>query len=155
MNRFQYAVRSSRPRPRILLLALASFPVLAGCSDSTGPILTLWEGTLSPIPPSQVSGTTAAVTQFGRTEISIDITLAEPGIVYTWRVEESTCQSGGPIQDGPAVYPPLEAEEGGTASASIFLTSQFKSGSQLAVKVFRPEGGSGERMVSCGTLQEV
>ena len=129
-------------------------PLWAACGDSTGPVSTLWEGNLTPVPPSQVSGQVAAVTQFGRTEVSIQIRFADPGSTHNWRVESGNCQADGTIQGGLAVYPPLTAGEGGSNSQTAILSSQFKSGSQLAVKVFNSvEGGSGE-MVSCGELVE-
>jgi hypothetical protein len=126
---------------------------LPGCEDSTGPITTLWQGTLSPVPPSQVSGETAAVTQFGRTEVSIEIRRAEPDVVYSWSVEEGECQSDGVIQGGPTLYPPLTPSEAGQAFSIAVFPSLFKSGSQLSVKVFSTEGAS-ERLASWGKLSE-
>ena len=142
-------------RTKAVFLVLGLVPFWASCSSSTGPLLTLWEGNLSPLPPSHLSGQVAAITQFGRTEVSIDIRMAEPGTVYTWRVESGTCQGEGVIQDGPAVYPDLMPGEGGTDSEQVFLSSLFKPGSQLAVKVFDSVGGSGGEMVSCGELVEI
>lgn len=138
----------------VFLLVLGMVPCWIACSTGTEPVFTLWEGNLSPVPPSQVSGNAAAVTQFGRTEVSIQIRFGDPGAGYTWRVESGTCQGEGTIQDGPAVYPPLTASEAGTDSQNIFLSSLFRSGSQFAVKVFSSDGGAAETMVSCGSLTE-
>ena len=127
--------------------------LLTGCGDPSGPVLTLWEGTLSPVPPSRINGQTAAATQFGRTEVSIEIRFAEPEAVYLWRVESGDCQSEGEIKDGPLMYPPLTTGESGLASSNAVLSSLFKSGSSLAVKVYSSEGEA-EVLVSCGSLVE-
>jgi hypothetical protein len=154
MNRLHTREALSGPKtlsvPVLFFVALC----LSSCGDAKGPLLTLWEGDLAPIPPSQISGDVAAVTQFGRTEVEISIRLAEPGTIYTWRIESGTCQSEGVIQDGPAMYPQLEASEGGNASENTILASLFRRGSVLAAKVFRPDGGAGEELVSCGMLVE-
>ena len=137
----------------LFLPALLLNVLVLGCGDSTSPVATLWQGTLSPVPPSQVSGETAAVTQFGRTEISVEIRLAEPDLVYSWRVESGDCQSDGIIQAGPTLYPPITPGEAGLGSSIATIPTLFKSGSQLAVKVFSTEGAS-ERLASCGPLTE-
>lgn len=156
MKIFRQARNRIRPGgrgPRIFLPAMFLLLFSPACEDSTAPVATLWEGTLSPVPPSQVSGVTAAVTQFGRTEVSIEIRLAEPDLVYTWQVETGGCQSEGQIQGGPALYTPLSPGEAGMASAIAVLPNLFESGSQLSVKVFSPEGAS-QRLASCGKLNE-
>jgi hypothetical protein len=144
-----------RPKPgvRFILVFLAGLAVLAGCADPSGPTFTLWEGTLFPVPPSRIKGQTAAATQFGRTEVSVEIRLAEPEGVYLWRVESGDCQSEGEIKDGPLMYPPLTAGESGLASSNAVLSSLFKSGSSLAVKVYSWDGEV-EVLVSCGSLAE-
>ena len=128
--------------------------LFTACSDPSGPIFTLWEGTLSPVAPSRITGQTAAVTQLGRTEVSLEIRLAERESVNRWRLESGNCRGEGEIQGGPLIYPPLAAGESGLASSSAFLSVLFKSGSNLAVKVYSDVGGQ-EVLVSCGILDEI
>lgn len=127
--------------------------LLTACEDATAPVFTLWQGVLSPIPPSRIAGQAAAATQFGRTEVSIEIRAAEPEAVYRWQVESGTCEGEGQIQGGPSAYPPLTPGETGLASSRIILSSLFKSGSLLAVKVYSTDQPQ-EVLVSCGALVE-
>lgn len=138
------------------LLALLLFPLLLeGCSSVTAPVLTSWEGTLAPILPHTLGGRVAALTQFGRTQATIQIEEGEPEVSYGWRIEAGTCQEAGMVQGGAAAYPPLIPSEGGTAAAETTLSEIFKSGGHFAVKVFLSSGGGGEVIVACGELVQV
>jgi hypothetical protein len=129
-------------------------PLLALCSTPTDTVPVTWEADLAPVAPSSVNGAAAAVTQFGRTQASIEIEQAEPGVTYGWRIEAGTCQTPGVIQGGVAVYEPLVAGEAGRATAEAGISVEFRSGSSFAVRVFRPAGGGGETIVACGSLVE-
>ena len=137
-----------RPSVRISTVLLAC-GLGATCSSSTGPIFTQWEGTLIPIPPATVGGRAAAVTQFGRTEISVQINEAEPGVSYGWRVEKGSCQNPGIIQGGDATYPGLTPGAGGTATANAVISAIFPATGAFAVRVFLE---ASEKVVSCGDL---
>lgn len=137
-----------RPSAPILLLILAG-AFVAACSSSTSPTFTQWEGDLAPIPPATVEGRAAAVTQFGRTEVSIQITEAEPEVSYGWRIDTGSCQGSGTIQGGDASYPGLTPGAGGTATANAILPVIFPANGAFAVRVFLD---ASERVVSCGEL---
>jgi hypothetical protein len=89
------------------------------------------------------------VTQFGRTEVSIQITDGEPEVSYGWRVETGSCQNPGTIQGGDASYPGLTPGPGGTAAANATLSEVFPAKGAFAVRVFLRATG---RVVSCGEL---
>lgn len=134
------------------LLFLAS--LLAGCKDSSAPILTFWEGTLVPVRPSVVGGRVVAVTQHGRTDVGISIEDGESGVTYEWRVDSGTCEQPGVIQGGRASYPPLQPGASGTASGETSLSALFKPNKEFAARVLRsPDGGSGQ-IVACGDLEQ-
>ena len=137
-----------RPPVRIPLFLLAGGLAWA-CSSSTAPLFTQWEGNLVPIPPATVEGRAAAVTQFGRTEISIQITDAEPGVSYGWRVDTGSCQNPGILQGGDASYPGLTPGPGGTATANAILSALFPATGAYAARVFLEES---EKVVACGEL---
>ena len=141
------------PRGILGLLLFSLF--LAGCTSVTAPVLTSWEGTLAPSFPHTLGGRAAALTQFGRTQASIQIEEGEPEVSYGWRIEAGTCQEAGVVQGGAASYPPLIPSEGGTASGEAILSEIFKSGGQFAVKVFLSSGGGGEEIVACGELVQI
>jgi len=134
-------------------LYLAASLFVAACSDGTSPVFTLWEGTLQPIPPSTIEGSTAAVSQFGRTEASIEIRQAEAGVTYGWRIDSGDCQAPGEVQAGLAVYPPLTADEAGTASEEAVIGVVFQSNSRIAARVYRSLEGGGEEILACGEYQ--
>lgn len=113
-----------------------------------------WEGDLVPVLPATVGGQVAAVSQFGRTEASIQITDAEPNRTYSWRIDSGTCQGTGTVQGGPAAYPPLTAGGSGTGSANAVLAGVFKPNQQFAARVLRADGAGAGEVVACGDLQE-
>jgi hypothetical protein len=129
-------------------------PLLAVCSSPTDDGLVAWEADLAPVAPSSVNGSAAAVTQFGRTQASIQIRQAEPDVTYGWRIETGTCQAPGDVQGGAAAYAPLVASEAGQATADAGISIEFRSGSSFAVRVFLPLEGGGETIVACGALVE-
>jgi hypothetical protein len=135
--------------PFLLALSL----LLGGCQDATAPVITTWEGTLTPEPPQVLSGRVAAVSQFGRTIISIQVEDAEPDLVYGWRINAGSCQSEGSLQGGSASYPPLSPGESGTASGETTLPGLFRSGESYAAWVYLSEGASQE-IVACGELEQ-
>jgi hypothetical protein len=134
-----------------LLLCL---PILAACGSSTEPVLTIWEGDLEPVLPATVGGMVAAVSQFGRTEASIQITDAEAGHTYFWRIDSGTCQGAGETQGGVAAYPPLTPGQAGMASTDAVLSTVFKPDRDFAARVYLSGGGGGEQVVACGPLRQ-
>ena len=131
----------------LLLLAL-------GCSSSTEPDFFLWEGVLQPVPPSTVSGVTAAVSQFGRTEVSVEIRQAQAETLYGWRVNEGTCQAEGTIKAGVGAYPLMETDESGIATEDAVISGLLRSGTSFTVRVYLPQEGGGQTVVACGNLEE-
>jgi hypothetical protein len=128
---------------------------LFGCTSGTDVEFALWEGTLLPVLPSTITGTAAAVTQFGRTETSMEIRQGEAGVLYGWRINSGTCQTEGAIQGGLAAYPLLEADETGIATENAILSTVFRSGSPYAARVYRPLEGGAQEILACGTLEEM
>ena len=142
----------TRRHPPWIFRLFGLLPLVGGCSSAVEPLLTRWEGDLVPILPSTVSGLVAAVTHFGRTDISILIERGEAGLTYGWRVESGTCEGSGAIQGGRAVYPDLVASEAGTAGGETSIAALFKADFQLAARVVRSVDGA-EQVVACGDLQ--
>lgn len=136
-----------------VLLSMLAASLLSGCSSSTAPVITTWEGDLAPEFPSVLGGRVAAVTQFGRTQISIQIEEGEPGVTYGWKVNAGTCQTEGEIQGGTASYPPLAPGPSGTASGETTVAEVFRSGDSYAARVYRSTG-NGEVVVACGALRQ-
>ena len=149
-------MRIRSPSRRVFRASVLSFSfLLAGglavaCSSGTAPVFTQWEGDLIPVPPATVGGRAAAVTQFERTAVSIQITDGEPDVTYGWRVETGSCQNSGTIQGGAASYPRLTPGAGGTATANATLSETFPAKGAFSVRVFLDATG---KVVSCGELE--
>jgi len=144
----------SRNTAAVRSLLGTSLAILLGgpgvsCSSSTGPLLTRWEAHLLPVFPATVEGQAAAVTQFGRTEASVQIGEAEPETEYGWRINAGTCEEEGEMQGGLASYPPMTPGPGGTATSDAVLAEVFRAKDSFAVRVFLQESGT---VVSCGEL---
>lgn len=146
-------INLSRGTPRRLCVLLAA-AALGGCDNSTAPVVTTWRATLVPVLPYTVSGRAAALTQAGRTQISITIEDADAEVPHAWRVESGTCADPGDLQGGLASYPTLVPSMAGAAEAEASIASIFRSGQSLIVRVIRsPEGGPAET-AACAQLEE-
>lgn len=149
----------AKPVPRALGLRtcwpVAATVFLAACSSSVEPLLTRWEGELAPVSPGNVFGQVAAVSQFGRTQVSILIQVVETGASFGWRIDSGSCQEAGTIQGGPGQYPPLAPGEDSTAGAEAVLASVFREENHYAARVFRITENGGEQIVACGNLRLV
>lgn len=134
------------------LAALSLLTLAAGCSSGTEPSTTLWEATLSPLAPSTMSGSAAAVAQAGRTRIEVEIRQAVAGESYRWRVSQGTCASEGALVGGAALYPVLTADPSRSARADAAVPGQLAEGGAYAVRVVRPGTPGGEQVMACGAL---
>jgi len=134
---------------------LAVTVFLVACSSSVEPILTRWEGELAPVPPGDIFGQFAAVSQFGRTQVSIAIQGMETGASYGWRIDSGNCHEDGTMQGGPTLYPPLVLGEDASASADAVLPTVFRAENAYAARVFLSGEGGGEQITACGNLRLV
>ncbi|MCJ7627917.1 MAG: hypothetical protein MUO50_05960 [Longimicrobiales bacterium] len=128
---------------------------MAACVSPVENRISKWEGTLVPTPLSTITGAVVAASQFGRTELSILIEDAEIGTTYGWRIDSGDCQEIGVIQGGPAQYPRLVPEEGGTVSEQTAISKVFRADGEYAARVFRPWEGASEEVMACGDLHPV
>ena len=142
-------------RLRVLYAAMAALLLTSSaCSEVTAPEITLWEGSLSPEAPATVAGTTAAVSQFGRTLASVRIRQATEGVDYRWGIFTGTCAAPGTLQGGTALYPLLTPDAAMTAEGETSLPGQLSAGGQYVVQVLEIGEGGSEARAACGTLLE-
>ncbi len=132
---------------------LALLTLVPACSDPVETLLTQWTATLSPVPPHFLEGEAAAVSQFGRTQVSVLVRGGLPGEEYLWRVEEGTCQGSGALRGGAAQYPPLRLRDDGTATAATALAGVFREGDRNAVKVVGTAGSQAGKVLACGEFR--
>lgn len=152
-------LRSPRPLPILRAAAAAGLFVasglISGCRDISGPARTAWEGDLQPIGPAQVQGSVAVISQFGRSETSIQIVSAEPGATYSWRILSGSCQDGGAIVGGSAVYPALVPDPSGTAEGQTILSRELDPEGSYAAWLFLVVSGAEEELIACGPLERL
>ncbi|MEK9501111.1 hypothetical protein [Gaopeijia maritima] len=127
---------------------------LTGCGDTTAPLVTAWRATLTPVLPYAISGRAAALTQAGRTRVTISIEGAEIESSYAWRVERGTCAAPGALVGGVASYPPLEPGAGGSAEAEASLAELFQFGDDLIVRVLVDGEGPAVITAACAPFEE-
>ena len=108
-----------------------------------------------PVLPNAVTGVAAAVSQFGRTDASVEIREAEAGVLHGWRIDSGTCEAQGLIQGGIAAYRLIEPDETGIGRGDAVVPSVFISGGSYAARVYLPIDGGGQEVVACGDLAEV
>ncbi|HEU5211066.1 MAG TPA: hypothetical protein VFU06_16840 [Longimicrobiales bacterium] len=123
----------------------AAVVVFCGCVTGTEPEIYPWEGR---IVGSEVSGNVAVLSQFGRTEVSIQIAGAQPDASYAWRINEDTCAHEGALVGGAASYPALETDASGSAVQENTLPGMLRHGRAFAARVL-----DGASVVACGELE--
>ncbi len=146
--------RSPRCTVRGLSLALAGVLCLSACSDAVLPLLTAWQAELKPVSPVQrVTGQVAVLSQPGRSETTIQITGADEGVTYAWRILTGTCGSQGDVVGGRASYPQLLAGADGVATGETVLSRELNPEGEYAAWMFRLVAGGGETAAACGVLR--
>ena len=138
---------------RTKLVALTPL-LLASCSTPTDSGAIPFEGELSPLGASTVEGSVAAVTEVDRTQASIAIRRALPGVRYTWSLHRGDCSARGELLGGVAVYPELDVGEDGMADAHGVVPRRFVRGVAYAAWVDRDDD-TGSVAVACGRLEEI
>jgi hypothetical protein len=126
-----------------------------GCRDISGPVSTAWEGDLLPTGPLQLQGSVAVVSRLGRSETSIQISSAEPGATYSWRIRSGSCQDGGAVVGGTAVYPEIVPDPSGTAEGGTVLSRELDPGGTYAAWLFRVVAGPMEELIACGEIRRL
>jgi hypothetical protein len=132
-------------------LLIASAPI-GGCRDISGPVSTAWEGELQPTGLLPLQGSVAVVSRLGRSETSIRISGAEPGATYSWRIRSGSCQDGGAVVGGTAVYPEIVADPSGTAEGGTVLSRELDPGGTYAAWLFEVAAGPTEELIACGEI---
>lgn len=140
--------------PRRALGALLAMGVVGGlaCSDAVLPLTTTWEGTLSPLSPSdRVSASVGVLSQAGRARISIQMSGGAEGRTYAWRVREGSCEAPGATVGGEAQYPRLEPNANGITTGETVLSRELNPEGAYAGWIFRVTG-TDEVAAACGGL---
>lgn len=138
-------------RPETLLLAVIVLPCLSVACDvgTNGPTATAWQGDLIAVDSANpLTGTVAAVSEGNRTEAGIDISHAQPGSVYAWRIRAGTCETPGAVVGGMAAYHELTADESGRAADETVLSTTLRSRNQYHGVVMDATAA----IVACGEL---
>lgn len=134
-------------------IPLAALCLAAACTSATDVSVSAWEGTLTGIGPSGVSGSVAMVSQYGRTDVSILLSAALPDTTYGWRINRGTCTDEGDLLGGLAVYQDLDTNSEGTVSRETTLSAVPQPGGSYAARVLLPSGTG--QVVACGELARV
>lgn len=101
-----------------------------------------------------LTGSAAAVTQFGNTDISIGAEGLEPEQIYGWFVRSGTCDGEGTIFGFPAAYQDMQAGEDGDVSGTIFnMDAELRRGRRYSAHLVDGGGHDGP-ILACADLEE-
>lgn len=116
----------------------------AACSiDLMQPAPSAWQArTLLP-GGSLATAEVLAASQFGNTEVTIQLDGAEPGVEYRWHIRRGTCEVPDLVFGGTARYPLLQVPEGGSLRVTIHLAGMMDPAGPYTVEI-ELEGGTAE-----------
>lgn len=140
-------------RQPVFLCVVLLAPGLVSCSPTTLPATTLWAADVQPVTPGGVRGTLGGVVQGGVTQVSMTLSLGDPGATYGWRISSGDCASEGTLFGGRAVYQDMVAGDAGTAEADAAIAGELGSGSGYAARIVDSTGAS-EQVLACGELRQ-
>lgn len=148
--------RSALRSAPVLVTALSLLAAACALETPTGQDdAVLLEGNLVSVDPNvPVSGSAAALTQFGNTDVSIGAEGLEAGSSHGWRFREGTCTDEGGLVGSTEWYTDIEANEDGAASAVLRgLPVELRRGRSYAAELLQEAGHEGP-VLACADLEE-
>ena len=131
----------------------AAMPTISDTA-AVGAMKTRWTTTLEPKGASQVRGTasvTAGATA-GTMTAEVAISGGTKNGTHPWHVHVGTCAAGGDIAGPAADYPPLKADDNGSASATSTVHIAAPTSGEYHVNIHLSPAAMGT-IVSCGDLK--
>lgn len=141
-------------QPPFILVPLLVLAGLACDSSIESALPTAWSADLAATESGSAGpvGTLSAVSQGIHIEAAIDLSRAEPGISYEWRIRSGSCAQPEDTVGGVASYPVLDASGSGSASAQALLNETLDPGGGYHAVVFE---AATMQTVSCGSLERI
>jgi hypothetical protein len=147
-------------RPRLTALVVAGAVLLGGLTacdlspaEPDPPVLVT--GTFVPVDPERtLSGSVAAVTQFGNTDISVGVQGMEPEETLAWHLREGTCAGSGDIFGSPGAYPPLVADDEGSAEGGVGFSLRLRPGRSYSAEIVSEVGVTGPGAIACADMAQ-
>jgi hypothetical protein len=135
---------------RSLLLLLLLLLTTVGCSlDTLQPRPSAWEARIvGQAEFASLAGSAGVVSQIGATQVSVQVSGAEPGRAFAWRLHAGTCASLGPGLGTSLDYPTLHAGPGGSASGSASISQMLDPAGMYTLLIRTPDG----TIAACGNL---
>lgn len=113
-----------------------------------------WNGSLSGQGAgASITGTIKALSNDGRTEVTVALNGASPDAVHPWHVHEGACGSGGPIVGDASAYSPLRVGSGGSASDVATLSLELDEAKDYYVNV-HASASDMQTIIACGDLDD-
>ncbi|UCC84144.1 MAG: hypothetical protein JSW46_04215 [Gemmatimonadota bacterium] len=130
----------------------AALLFVAACDPGIAPPeQTIWEANLIAAPEyPDVTGSFAAITRSGGTEMSIQVVGLPPSASYAWRIRSGNCSNPGSVFGSEDAYPDLVVEEPGATGADIFMARRLVAGDSYNVAVLTADPEPDQ--VACGEL---
>ncbi|MDB4951040.1 MAG: hypothetical protein JWM27_3689 [Gemmatimonadetes bacterium] len=145
------------------VLALAMIPIsLAACSATVKPnggvavrgmhVETEWKANLVGTGPAAgLTGDAHAVTDGGKSEVTLNLAHGTAGRAYPWHVHSGACGSGGPVVGPAAAYPHAAIGRDGKSTASAHLNFPLRRDASYYVNIHASSSQMGN-IVACAPL---
>ena len=113
-----------------------------------------WDGTLSAVGGSGISGTAKGTTAHDSTHVTVSITGATPGSTLPWHVHDGKCtDASAPIVGDASAYPPLVVGANGTATAMAHLSVKLNEARNYIINIHASPTNLGT-IVACGDYND-
>jgi len=134
-------------RHRLLLLLI---PFVAACSiEPMQPRPSAWEASIEGRAEfAGLAGSAGVVSQIGATQMTVQISGAEAGRSFDWRLHAGSCASLGPGLGTSLDYPPLHAGTGGSASRTATISRMLEPAGVYTLVIRTSDG----IIAACGNL---
>src|SRR5687768_2087779 len=113
-----------------------------------------WNGTLSPVGGSSITGTATGTTSTNTTSVTVNISGAKAGDTLPWHIHDGKCGDASPPIFGDAsAYPPLVVGANGTATGSATINGKLNEARSYIVNVHASPTNLAT-IVSCGDFND-
>lgn len=132
---------------------LAGLLAACGVTDVENPSPVGFEGSFHPdSPEALISGSAAALTQFGTTDISLSADGLEADTTVPWLLREGDCGGDGEPFASPDVLPPLETDGEGSGAAEVAVNGSLNPEGNYVVELFEALPSRNGARVACAEL---
>lgn len=134
----------------VLLLVACATRQGGGTSDADAG--TVWTADIAPVGSAGHGGRASAEAMGDGTHVTVFLTDGAEGGNHPWHVHEGVCESNGPIVGSAAMYPALQPDDAGNATAEAHINFPLDPAGSYYVNLHQSANDLGT-IVGCGELR--